>query len=101
MCSFFLKKGTLGSDYIDPVLTHAEQGSGVAMPQDAFLPSPDYRLLLRALQLLGYVTAANSSSVRRKQALLCLNPWDNLQGTTCSVRWIAASSPLAAQIPHC
>lgn len=71
------------------------------MPQDVPLPSPDHRLLRGALQLLGYVTAANSSSVRRNLALLRLPPGDGLQCTTCSVHWSAASSPLAAPILRC
>lgn len=86
---------------MDPVLTHAERGSRDAMPQDVSLPSSGYKLLRGALQLLGYITAANSSSVRRKLALLRLPPWDDFQGTTCSVRRSTASSPLAAGILCC
>lgn len=67
------------------------------MPQDALL-LPEYKLLQGALQLLGYVTVANSSSVRRKLALLCFNPWNN---SGCNLLCIGALSAALLLLISC
>lgn len=76
------KQGRSACLLVLTIWTHTEQGSREAMSQDALLLS-EYKLLQGVLQLLRCVTAANSSSVRCKLALLCFNPWNNFQAATC------------------
>lgn len=57
---------------MDLVLTYMEHGSRDVVPQNAPVPSLHYRLLWGAVQLLGYIIADNSSSVRHKLSFSAL-----------------------------
>lgn len=82
---------TVGSGYMDLVLTHTEHGSRDVVPQVAPVPSLHYRLLRGAVQLLGYITAGNSSSVRHKLAFSAL-----IHGMICRVQLAPCTGELPA-----